>query len=53
MRAGPPLDDIGKWDGVKPLIDYGKNGRFNMRSVKMFMDGKDEKRLSVADADDS
>lgn len=42
MRAGPTLDDIGKWDEIKPLIDYGKNGRFNMRSVKLFMDGRFE-----------
>ena len=40
MRGGPLLEDIGKWDEIKPLIDYGKNGRFNMRSVKLFMDGK-------------
>ena len=53
MRAGPSLDDIGKWDEIKPLIDYGKNGRFNMRSVKLFMDGRFEERVSVADADDS
>jgi len=53
MRAGPPLDDIDKWDEIKPLIDYGRNGRFNMRSVKLFMDGRFEERLSVADADDS
>ena len=53
MRAGPLLEDIGKWDEIKPLIDYGKNGRFNMRSVKLFMDGNFEKRLSAAGADDS
>lgn len=40
MRAGPSLDDIGSWNNIKPLVDYGKNGRFNVRSVKLFLDGK-------------
>ena len=53
MRAGPLLDDIDKWDEIKPLIDYGKNGRFNMRSVKLFLDGRFEERLSVANANTS
>jgi len=52
MRAGPALDDIDKWDEIKPLIDYGKNGKFNMRSVKLFMDGEFGECLSVAGADD-
>lgn len=40
MRAGPQLDDIVGWNEIKPLIDYGKNGRLNVRGVKLFMDGK-------------
>jgi len=40
MRAGPSLNDISGWNDIKPLIDYGKNGRFNVRSVKLFFDGK-------------
>lgn len=39
MRAGPPLDDIDGWNKIKPLTNYGENGRLNMRSVKLFMDG--------------
>jgi hypothetical protein len=39
MRAGPSLDDIDGWNTIKPLIDYGENGRLNVRSVKLFMDG--------------
>lgn len=39
MRAGPSLDDIDKWDEIKSLVDYGQNGRLNLRSVKLFMDG--------------
>lgn len=39
MRAGPSLDDVNAWNEIKPLIDYGKNGRFNVRGVKLFMDG--------------
>jgi hypothetical protein len=39
MRAGPPLDDIDGWNMFKPLVDYGENGRLNVRSVKLFMDG--------------
>lgn len=39
MRAGPSLDDISGWDEIKPLIDYGKKAKFNMRGVKLFMDG--------------
>ena len=40
MRAGPPFNDINGWNEIKPLIDYGKNGKLNMRGVKLFMDGK-------------
>jgi len=40
MRAGPSLNDISGWNDIKPLVDYGKNGRFNVRSVKLFLDGK-------------
>jgi len=40
MRAGPSLDDISGWNEIKPLVDYGKNGKLNVRSVKLFMDGK-------------
>lgn len=40
MRGGPPLDDISKWNEIKPLVNYGENERLNMRSVKLFMDGK-------------
>ncbi|KAF9652242.1 hypothetical protein BDM02DRAFT_234555 [Thelephora ganbajun] len=39
MRAGPSLNDIDGWNEIKPLIDYGRNGKFNMRGVKLFMDG--------------
>lgn len=39
MRAGPSLDDIEGWNEIKPLVDYGENGRLNVRSVKLFMDG--------------
>lgn len=40
MRAGPSLDDINGWNKIEPLVDYGKDGRFNVRSVKLFMDGE-------------
>jgi hypothetical protein len=39
MRAGPSLDDIGEWNEIKPLIDYGEGGKLNVRSVKLFLDG--------------
>lgn len=47
MRAGPSLDDIDKWDEIKPLVNYGKSGRFNMRSVKLFMDGTSRRILAT------
>jgi len=40
MRAGPSLDNINGWNEVKQLINYGKNGKLNVRSVKLFMDGE-------------
>lgn len=39
MRAGPSLDDVEGWKDIRPLIDYGENGKLNVRSVKLFMDG--------------
>ena len=40
MRAGPSLDNISGWNEIKPLIDYGKHGKFNVQSVKLFLDGE-------------
>lgn len=40
MRAGPSLDDINGWNKIEPLVDYGRNGRFNVRGVKLFLDGE-------------
>lgn len=52
MRAGPSLDDTSGWNEIKPLIDYGRNGRFNVRGVKLFMDGRFKRMLVIRCADD-
>lgn len=39
MRSGPPAHEPAAWDEVKPIVNYGKGGHLNMRSVKLFMDG--------------
>jgi hypothetical protein len=44
MRGGPSLNNISGWSEVKPLIDYGKKGKFNMRGVKLFLDGGSNKK---------
>ena len=40
MRAGPSNDHVDEWNELKPLINYGENGKLNVRSVKLFMDGE-------------
>lgn len=39
MRAGPLDHEDPAWHDIKPIANYGKDGRLNMWSIKLFMDG--------------